>query len=108
MCTALQGLSTFVYLAAWSTILYYMIHRNLRQVRHVIIPILLLVLNSITLGVNINSDCSMHLVKVGAATEAVLLFILVLNTADHYSARYVYAPRNTSTPRSARRNQEEA
>ena len=105
MCTALQGLSTFMYLAAWSAILYYMIHRNLRQVRHVIIPVLLLVLNSITIAVNINSDCHMHLLKIGAATEAVLLFLVLINTTEHYSARYVHSSGNPSPPRSAERNQ---
>ena len=108
MCTTLQGLSTFMYLAAWSVIIYYMVHRNVLHVRHVIIPVLLLVLNSMTIVMTINSDCPMHLVKVGAATEAVLLFVLLLNTADHFSARYVHSSRNPSPPRSASRDSQEA
>lgn len=107
MCTALQGVSTFMYLLAWSAIMYYMVHRNVLHVRHVIIPVLLLVLNSITVVVNINSDCPMHLVKVGAATEAILLFILLLNTIDHYSARYVHSSGNPSPSRSASRDLQE-
>lgn len=105
MCTTLHGLSVFVYLAAWSAILYYMVHRNVYHVRHVIIPALLLLLNSIVVWVNINSDCHMHLLKIGAATEAVLLFLVLINTTEHYSARYVHSSRNPSPPRSAGRNQ---
>ena len=105
MCTAVQGLSTFMYLAAWAVILYYVAHRDVLNIRHVIIPALLLLLNSIVVWVNINSDCHMHLLKIGAATEAVLLFLVLLNTTEHYSARYVHSSRNPSPPRSAGRNQ---
>lgn len=101
MCTTLHGLSVFVYLAAWSAILYYMVHRNVYHVRHVIIPALVLIVNSIAVWFNIHSDCHMHLLKIGAATEAVLIFLVVFNTIDHHSARYVHSTRNPSPPRPA-------
>lgn len=105
MCTTLHGLSVFVYLAAWSAILYYMVHRDVYHVRHVIIPALILVGNSVAVWFNINSDCHMHLLNIGAATQAVLLFLVLFNTIEHHSARNVYSAghsaRNPSPPRPA-------
>ena len=114
MCTALAGITTFVYLATWSVIVYYMVHRNMHHYRHVIIPILLILINAMFIYIHVHSTCHVGYVKTGAATIAVLFFILALNVSDFYSARCVqHNPptrairRNTSLVETATGDQQE-
>ena len=95
MCTALVGITTFTYLATWSVIIYYMVHRDIQHYRHVIIPALLIVVNAIFVNIHIHSTCHVGHVKTGAATLAVLLLILTLNVSDFYSARCVHTRDST-------------
>ena len=71
----------FLYVISWLVILYYMINRNMRHVMHVVIPIILIILNGTLLVIQLETS-HVNFIKIGAATEAVLLFILVLNIAD--------------------------
>lgn len=85
MCTTLAGITLFIYLAAWSAILYYMIHRNMTHGRHIAIPIVLIAIIAVILYIHIHSPCHMNYIKAGAGTEAVLVFILLLNVADYFT-----------------------
>lgn len=82
MCTTLSGLTTFVYLASWAVIIFYMVNRNMRHIKHVLLPVFLILLNATLLVVHLDSSCNVNYIKTGAATEAVLLFILLLNVSD--------------------------
>lgn len=111
MCTALIGITTFTYLATWSAIIYYMVHRDIQHYRHVIIPTLLAVANTTLVNVHIHSTCHVGYVKTGAATIAVLLLILLLNVSDLYSARCDPtrgSAGDTRSARTARADQQEA
>lgn len=106
MCTALIGITLFTYLATWTGIIYYMVHRN----RHVIIPTLLIIVNVGTTLVGTHSTCHIGYDKAGAATTAVLLLILAINVSDSCSARYPPGDStgDTKPARTARADQQEA
>ena len=104
MCTALAGLTTFIYLGSWSVIIYYMVHRNMSHIKHVFIPIVFIICNAIVLLVHLDAECHVNYIKTGAATEAVLLLILFLNVSD--CARCT--PGDPGAPPTTRRNQQEA
>ena len=77
MCTELEGISIFIYLATWSAILFYMTTPN----RYIVQPTMLVIVNAIILCVHLNSDCHIAYIKAGAATVAVLLFVLCRNVS---------------------------
>lgn len=107
MCTALEGLTTFTYLATWSVIIYYMVNRNIQHYKHIIIPILFILINTVVIHIHVHSTCHVGYVKTGAATIAVLLFILVINVSDFHSARCVHATGNTRLAQTTRGDQQE-
>lgn len=72
MCTELEGITMFVYLATWCIAIYYVTNPKRRVLR----VTALIVANAALLCVHLNSHCSIHYIKAGAATEAVLLFVL--------------------------------
>lgn len=80
MCTP-HVLSIFVYFASWTVILYYMVNRNMRHIMHMVIPVLLIILNGILI-VHVKSSCPMNRIA-DIGTEAVLLFMLMLNILDY-------------------------
>jgi hypothetical protein len=58
-----------------------MVNRNMRHIMHMVIPVLLIILNGILI-VHVQSSCPMNrFADIG--TEAVLLFILMLNILDY-------------------------
>ena len=93
MCTELEGISIFIYLSTWCAILFYMI----TSTRYMLQPTMLIIVNAIILCIHLNSDCHMAYIKTGAATEAVLLFVLCRNVSG-------ISPRNYRTTQTAGRN----
>ena len=79
MCIALETVSTFMYLGSWCVIIYYMTNR---PSGHIIIPIAIIIANAVALFTLLESDCHVNYIKTGAATEAVLLFVLLNNVGD--------------------------
>ena len=78
----ISELSISVYIASWAAILYYMLKRG-QHILHVLIPVFLILLNAALLLVQLSTSSHVSYVKVGAATEASLLFILFMNLADY-------------------------
>ena len=77
MCTELEGVTIFVYLASWTCIVYFMIARN-----HALGILALIVANAIVLYVHLVSECHVNFIKTGAATEAVLLLLLCIHVCE--------------------------
>ena len=93
MCTELEGVSIFIYLATWCAILFYMT----APYRYMLQPTVLVVVNAVILCIHLNSDCHMAYIKTGAATEAVLLFVLCRNVSGT-------STRNSRTTQTTGRN----
>lgn len=68
----LEGITVFVYLAAWSVVVCYLVCMR----KGMIMPLLSILCVTGVLVVQLDSTCSNAYVKWGAATEAVLLFVL--------------------------------
>lgn len=79
MCIAQGTVATFLYLASWSAIIYYMTNR---PCKHILIPTAIIVVNAVVLILLLDADCNVNYIKTGATTEAVLLFVLIANVAD--------------------------
>lgn len=93
MCTELEGVSITVYLSTWCAILFYMT----TPTRYILQPTVIVIVNAIILCIHLNSDCHMAYIKTGAATEAVLLFVLCRNVSGT-------SPRNSRTTQTTGRN----
>lgn len=100
MCIEQGAITTFIYLASWSVIIYYMTHR---PCTHIVMPIAIIIANAIALITLLESDCHVNYIKTGAATVAVLIFVLFINVGD----RSANTTRNTSSARTTRGNQQE-
>ena len=80
MCEiGLEGITIFVYLAAWSVVVSYVGC----TLKGLIMPLLGVLCVAAMLVVQIESTCSIAYVKWGAATEAVLLFVLFRQFVRH-------------------------
>lgn len=100
MCIAQGAITTFIYLASWSVIVYYMTHR---PCDHILIPIAIIVANAIALITLLESDCHVNYIKTGAATVAVLIFVLFINVGD----RSANSTRDSGSARPAGADQQE-
>ena len=100
MCIAQGAITTFIYLGSWSAIVYYMTHRPCDHIR---MPIAIIIANAIVLCTLLESDCHVNYIKTGAATEAVLLFVLFINVGD----RSANTTRDPSTTGPTGGNQQE-
>ena len=65
-------------------IIYYMTHR---PCDHICMPIAIIIANAVVLCTLLESDCHVNYIKTGAATEAVLLFVLLINVGDANTTR---------------------
>ena len=102
MCIELDTITTFVYLATWSAIIYYVTVPQPRIVQ----VITLIAANAVVLCMHLDSDCSITYVKVGAATEAVLLFVL-FHGFSGISTRDTRAPQAAGGDQTKNRSLEE-
>ena len=106
MCTELGTITTFIYLATWCTIIYYI--TNPHGSHRVLKIIAIIAANAIVLCIHLNTDCHVNYIKTGAATEATLLLLLChvsgnsLDTPGYstgYSPRY--SPGHSRTTQTA-------
>ena len=74
MCIELGTITTFIYLATWCSIIYYI--SNTEGSHRVLKIIAIIAVNAIVLCIHLNNDCHVNYLKTGAATEATLLLLL--------------------------------
>jgi hypothetical protein len=77
MC--LEVLTVVVFVLSWCAIAYYVAVNS----RHVVTPVFIIIGNGVVLCIHLFSDCHVNYVKVGAAIEALLLFVLCNNVSNH-------------------------
>lgn len=100
MCIAHGAISTCIYLGSWSSVIYYMTNR---PCGHIVIPVAIIIANAVSVYTLLDSDCNVNYIKTGAATIAVLLFILFINVSD----RSANSAGNTSFARPTGADQQE-
>lgn len=95
MCIELGAITTFVYLATWVAIIYYLVSPSRSS-----FVLVLIVVNAVILCIHLHGNCSVGYIKTGAATEAVLLLVLYVSGTT--------PARNTRSAQTARRDSEKA
>ena len=73
MCTEIGTIATFIYLATWCTIIYYINNPGSYRVLKIFT---IIAANATVLCLQLKYDCHVNYIKFGAATEAVLLLLL--------------------------------
>ena len=86
MCIELGTITTFIYLATWCSIIYYI--SNTEGSHRVLKIIAIITANAIILCIHLNTNCHVNYIKTGAATEAVLILLLC-----HVSGNSIDTPR---------------
>ena len=92
MCIELGTITTFIYLATWCSIIYYI--SNTEGSHRVLKIIAIIAANAIVLCIHLNTDCHVNYLKTGAATEATLLLLLC-----HVSGNSIGTPGSTGHSR---------